>query len=47
MTMVEGFRKRWEEWFADQVTRSWRNMHIQREEPVGSVEGSIWIRTDR
>ncbi len=46
-TMVEGFRKRWEEWFADQVTRSWRNMHIQREEPVGSVEGSIWIRTDR
>lgn len=46
-TMVEGFRERWERWFADQITGGWRNIHIQKEKPTGSVEGSIWIKINQ
>lgn len=46
-TMVEGFQERWERWFAEQVTGGWRNIHIQKEKPADSVEGSIWIKINQ
>lgn len=43
--MIKQFQKQFDEWFASQQSKGWRNVFIQPEQPIGSVSGSIWIKT--
>lgn len=43
--MIKGFTEQFDRWFASQQAKGWRNVFIQAERPVGSVSGSIWIKT--
>lgn len=37
------YQRRFEEWFAAQQGKGWRNIYIQEATPEGAVDGSIWI----
>ena len=43
--MVSEYERRWEEWFAAQQGKGWRDIYIQPTEPREAVAGSIWIQT--
>lgn len=43
--MIQEFTKQFDKWFVSQQAKGWRNVFIQSERPMGSVNGSIWIQT--
>lgn len=44
-TMLAGFTEKFDRWFNSQQAKGWRNIFIQPDAPIGSVSGSIWIKT--
>lgn len=41
--MIREYQRRFEEWFASQQGKGWRNIYAQQSTPDGAVEGSIWM----
>lgn len=42
--MIKGFESRFNDWFASQQSKGWRNIYIQSGKPTGAVEGSLWYK---
>ena len=40
---MKEYQRRFEEWFAAQQGKGWRNIYVQGNMPEGAVDGSIWI----
>ena len=40
---MKEYQRRWEEWFAAQQGKGWRNIYAQQSAPEEAVEGSIWM----
>lgn len=43
--MIRSFTEQFEEWFASQQSKGWRNIFIQNNTPDKRIKGSIWIKT--
>lgn len=42
--LIDSFQLRFDTWLNAQEAKGWRNIYIQSTQPVGAVEGSIWMQ---